>query len=87
MSKSPPKTPSGTVAINGFALRVIRERSGIGVADLAASLDCDRSYITKIELGTSRRVGATFYRRLLDQLAIADHRALLATAEFTESVA
>jgi transcriptional regulator with XRE-family HTH domain len=87
MSKSPPSSGPSTVAINGFALRVIRERTGVRVADLAAALDCDRSYITKIELGTSKRVGVDFYRRLLGILTIDDHRALLATAEFTGSVA
>lgn len=73
--------------INGFAARVIRERTGIKVADEAAALECDRSYITKIENGTSRRVSVEFYRRLLDYLAITDHRTLLAIPEFTESVA
>lgn len=94
MAKLPPRnadsayqsTPS-TVAINGFALRVIRERTGIKVTDLAAALECDRSYITKIEIGTSKRVSVDFYRRLLEQLAIADHRTLLATPVFTEAVA
>lgn len=87
MPQSPLKPVASTVAINGFATRVIRERSGIKVADLAEALECDRSYITKIELGTSRRVSAAFYKKLLDQLMISDHRTLLATAEFTESVA
>lgn len=94
MPKLPPRnadsgyqsTPS-TVAINGFALRVIRERTGIKVTDLANALECDRSYITKIEIGTSKRVSVDFYRRLLEQLAISDHRTLLATPVFTESVA
>lgn len=79
-------TPS-SVAINGFALRVIRERTGIKVAELAAALDCDRSYITKIEIGTSKRVGVDFYRRLLSYLEITDHRTLLATPVITEAVA
>jgi transcriptional regulator with XRE-family HTH domain len=87
MAQSPPKSTPSAVAINGFALRVIRERTGIKVADLAEALDVDRSYITKIELGTSRRVSVDFYKRLLNHLAITDHRALLATAVFTESVA
>lgn len=87
MSISPPKSSPSAVAINGFALRVIRERTGIKVADLAHALEVDRSYITKIEIGTSKRVGVDFYRRLLKHLEIADHRTLLASATFTESVA
>jgi hypothetical protein len=43
--------------------------------------------INGFALGTSRRVSVDFYKRLLDHLAITDHRALLATAAFTESVA
>lgn len=94
MNKRPPRntdcdyqsTPS-SVAINGFALRVIRERTGVKVMDLANALKCDRSYITKIENGTSKRVGVDFYRQLLDHLAIQDHRTLLATPAFTEAVA
>ncbi|WP_163753220.1 helix-turn-helix domain-containing protein [Mycobacterium botniense] len=87
MTKSPRRSSPSSVAINGFALRVIRERTGIKVADLAAALSVDRSYITKIEIGSSRRVGVDFYRRLLEHLAISDHRALLANPAFTEEVA
>ena len=87
MSKSPPRSAPSSVAINGFALRVIRERTGIKVADLAQELGVDRSYITKIEIGTSRRVGVDFYKRLLEQLAIPDHRALLASPEINPAVA
>ena len=94
MAKPPLRKPEcdyqstpGTVAINGFALRVIRERTGVKVSDLAQALECDRSYITKIEIGTSKRVSVDFYRRLLEQLVISDHRTLLATPVITESVA
>jgi transcriptional regulator with XRE-family HTH domain len=87
MSKTAPRSAPSAVGINGFALRVIRERTGIKVADLAEALEVDRSYITKIELGTSKRVSVDFYKRLLTHLAIADHRTLLATPAFTESVA
>lgn len=48
------------------------------MADLAESLEVDRSYINKIETGSSRRVGAVFYSRLLNELKIGDYRALLA---------
>lgn len=87
MSKPSPRSAPSSVAINGFALRVIRERTGIKVADLAEALTVDRSYITKIEIGTSKRVGVDFYRRLLEQLAITDHRVLLATPEINPAVA
>lgn len=94
MPKLPPRngdcgfqsTPS-SIAINGFAVRVIRERTGIKVSDTAAAMGCDRSYITKIENGTSKRVSVDFYRRLLEHLAIEDHRTLLATPVITAEVA
>lgn len=87
MPKSPTRSAPSSVAINGFALRVIRERTGVKVAELAEALEVDRSYITKIEIGTSKRVGVDFYRRLLEHLQISDHRTLLASPVFTESVA
>lgn len=87
MPKDMVRTAPSAVAINGFALRVIRERTGEKVADTAAALKVDRSYITKIENGTSKRVSVDFYRRLLEHLAISDHRALLAMPVFTETVA
>lgn len=87
MSKPPLTSTPGTVLINGFAARVIRERTGIKVSDTAEAMYCDRSYITKIENGTSKRVSVDFYRRLLEHLAIEDHRVLLAQPVFTEAVA
>lgn len=71
---------TGVVEIHGYALRVIREAKGRKVADLAGCLDVDRSYITRIELGYARRVSRVFYSRLLHELQIEDHRALLANA-------
>ncbi len=75
------------VEIHGYALRVIREARGRKVAELAQALDVDRSYITKIETGHSRRVGAAFYNALLIELKIEDFRALLATAPSRDEVA
>lgn len=67
------------VAIQGFALRVIREARGRKTAELAAALNVDRSYITKIETGHSLRVSKVFYNCLLAELQIEDYRALLAS--------
>jgi transcriptional regulator with XRE-family HTH domain len=72
--------PRPTVEIHGYALRVIRERSGRKVADLAAALGVDRSYITHWENGTKRRVSPELYAQILQELQIQDHRALLANA-------
>ena len=67
-----------TVAINGYALRELRVRSGIGVADLAEQVGVQRPYIAKIELGHSRRVSPKVYNALLAALAIEDRRVLMA---------
>lgn len=69
-----------TVGIHGYALRVIRERSGIKVADLARALDVDRTYLVHIETGSKQRVSTDFYSAILSALAIPDYRALLAVA-------
>lgn len=74
------------VEINGYALRVIRNLRGRKVQDLADALDVDRSYITKIELGHSRRVSELFYNRLLTELGIDEHRALLVNPRTVEQV-
>lgn len=68
------------VEVHGYALRVIRQLRGRGVADLARSLDVDRSYIAHLETGSKRRVSPEFYSALLAELMISDHRALLASA-------
>lgn len=81
-----PKTPR-IVEVHGFALRVIRERTGRKVADLADALGVDRSYITHLENGSKRRVSPEFYAALCSELLIDDHRALLAEAPMREAVA
>lgn len=70
-------TTRETVLIQGYALREIRQRSGISPQSLAAQLGVNRSYITKIELGHSKRVSVAFYANLLAALEIEDRRTLL----------
>ncbi len=87
MPKTHPRS-TPTVEVHGFALRVIREARGRKVQELADSLGVTRSYVAKIELGHSRRVSEVFYSRLLAELRIEDHRALLASPHATtEAVA
>jgi predicted transcriptional regulator len=66
-----------TVEINGFALRDIRVRTGVGVAELAERVGVKRPYIAKIELGHSQRVSPKVYNALLSALAINDRRVLM----------
>lgn len=73
--------------VHGYALREIREAKGRKVADLAESLDVDRSYITHIENGSKRRVSPEFYAALCAQLLIRDRRALLASAPIRDMAA
>jgi len=82
-----PTGPRRTVEIHGYALRIIREARGRRTLELAEALGVDRSYITKIETGHSRRVGAAFYNALLAELHIDDYRALLATAPSRDEAA
>lgn len=72
-----PTTPT-TVEINGFALREIRIRSGIGVLELAKQVEVQRPYIAKIELGHSQRVSPRVFNALMQALSIQDRRSLLA---------
>lgn len=71
-------TTHTTVEVNGYALRELRVRSGIGVADLAETVGVKRPYIAKIELGHSQRVSPKVYNALLAALAITDRRVLMA---------
>lgn len=67
-----------TIEINGYAVRELRIRSGLGVAELAANIGVQRPYVAKIELGHSRRVSPRVFNALLAALSVQDRRALLA---------
>lgn len=73
-------SPHRVIEVHGYALRVIRQARGRGVADLAAALEVDRSYIRHLENGSKLRVSPELYTALLRELQIEDYRALLATA-------
>ncbi len=68
------------VEVHGYALRVIREARGQKPSELAKALNVDRTYLVHLETGSKRRVSPEFYAALLNELAIQDYRALLATA-------
>jgi len=70
-------TPT-TIEIHGPALREIRVRSGMGVAELAAAVGVNRPYIAKLELGHSRRVSPKVFNALVAALTITDRRAIIA---------
>lgn len=80
-----PSGPNGaTVEINGYALRQIRTLAGISTAkQLAAQLDVDPSFITRLESGQRTRVGVDVYAGLLRALALDDRRVLLANPHGT----
>lgn len=69
---------STTIEINGYAVREIRKRTGLGVAELAEQIKVTRPYIAKIELGHSRRVSPKTFTALMSALSIEDRRSLLA---------
>lgn len=70
-------TPT-TIEIHGPAIREIRVRSGMGVAELAAAVGVNRPYIAKLELGHSRRVSPKVFSALVAALTITDRRAIIA---------
>lgn len=70
-------TPT-TIEIHGPAVREIRVRSGMSVADLAIAAGVKRPYIAKIELGHSRRVSPKVFNAVVAALGITDRRAIVA---------
>lgn len=70
-------TPT-TYEIHGPAVREIRLRSGVAVAELAERVGVKRPYIAKIELGHSRRVSPKTFNAIVAALGIEDRRAILA---------
>ena len=70
-------TPT-TIEIHGPAIREIRVRSGMGVAQLAAAVGVNRPYIAKIELGHSRKVSPKVFNAIIAALTISDRRAIIA---------
>lgn len=76
-----------TVEINGFVVRALRIRDGLGVQDLADRVGVKRPYIAKIELGHSQRVSPKVFNALLSAFSITDRRVLLANPHGLEEVA
>lgn len=76
-----------TYEVNGYAIRELRMRSGLAVAELAEQVGVQRPYIAKIELGHSRRVSPKVFNALLAALTIRDRRALLANPHGAELAA
>lgn len=78
-------TAPTTIEIHGPAVREIRLRSGMGVADLAIAVGVKRPYIAKIELGHSRRVSPQVFNALIAALGIQDRRSIV-TNPYGDSV-
>lgn len=70
-------TPT-TIETHGPAIREIRLRSGMSVADLATAIGVQRPYVTKLELGHSRRVSPRVFNAIISALAVSDRRAIMA---------
>lgn len=70
-------TPA-TVEVHGPAIREIRIRSGMGVAELAAAVGVTRASVANIELGHRRRLTPKTFNALVAALTITDRRAILA---------
>jgi len=71
---------TAAVAVNGEAIRKLRQDRGIEVAHLATRLGISRAYLCKIELGHSPRVGVTVWAGIVRNLRPETPDALRAVA-------
>lgn len=77
MTEPAPRRRRGTaIPINGPALREIRLRTGLGIVDLASTVNVTEAYISKIECGHSRHVSPLVFSKLNIALQITDQRVL-----------
>lgn len=67
-----------SVQINGPALRVVRERSGVSCSALARRVGADVSFLARIERGEKRGIRRETFERIVYELEISDPRALMA---------
>jgi transcriptional regulator with XRE-family HTH domain len=65
------------IPINGAALRIVRVRTGLGVAKLASEVGVSPSYISNLEAGRREAVSPTVFAALNRALRIDDTRALM----------
>lgn len=72
-----PTTPP-TIAVNGFAFREIRVRSGIDAGPCAEAVGVDRSYLNRLETGARLRVSPSVFAAMVRALGLGDRRAILA---------
>lgn len=82
-----PTATSSTIAINGYALRVIRKLMGVGPKELAEVIGRDRTYIVKMESGAVERVSTDTFNALVQALVIEDRRAIMAMPHTDEAAA
>lgn len=73
MSRSP-----ANITLNPAALRLIRQRTGLGVTDLARESGLTPSYISNLEAGRRTAVSPSVFVALCAALRISDQRALMA---------
>lgn len=66
-----------SAAVNGPALRCIRERSGRSCSSLAKAVGVDVSFLARVERGEKRGVSLAVLVGIVRELEIADARAIL----------
>lgn len=82
-----PAATSGTVEINGYALRWGRKLMNLTPASLADVIGRDRSYIVKIETGAVTRVSTDTFNALVEALRLEDQRAIMSAPRDADLVA
>jgi hypothetical protein len=70
------KLSTSSVGINGPAVRALRMSKGVGATAFAERLQCHRSYLGGIEIGSYRRVSPQMFSKIVAALALEDDRAI-----------
>lgn len=78
MNRPPAERDSGSLQINGPALRHVREGRGRTIGQLARVVGVSTSFLAALERGTRRGVRPSVFRGLVAELALNDPRVVLA---------
>jgi len=69
---------AATIEINGYALREVRNRTGVSANKFAQQINLSQSYLSRIENGQRTRISPEVYTAILKGLGVTDQRTFLA---------
>jgi predicted transcriptional regulator len=76
----PGSRESAAIMIDGPALRELRKERGLSIAQVATRVGVGKAYISKLELGHSKRCSPTVHAALVRVLRPIDHHAFRVAA-------